>query len=318
MRAAVVESPGVFKVVQAPIPQPGPGEVLLRLESCGVCASNLPVWAGAPWFSYPLAPGALGHEATGRVHALGEGVKGWEIGQRVAALSYNAYAEYDLAAAEALVALPTELGNTPFPGEPLGCAMNIFERSHIERGAIVAILGIGFLGAALTQLAVQAGARVFALGRRQYALDLARQLGAEQVISLEDYHSALQRVKELTHEALCPIVIETAGKQSTLDLGAELTAIRGRLVIAGYHQDGPRQVNMQLWNWRGLDVINAHERDPAIYVRGIRNAVEAVRVGRLNPERLCTHEFALEELDAALDLTRDRPPGFLKAIIRLE
>jgi len=54
-------------------------------------------------------------------------------------------------------------------------------------------------------------------------------------------------------------VIEAAGQQWPLDLATELTRERGRLIIAGYHQDGPRQINMQLWNWRGLDVINAHE-----------------------------------------------------------
>jgi hypothetical protein len=54
------------------------------------------------------------------------------------------------------------------------------------------------------------------------------------------------------------------------DLAGELCAERGRLVIAGYHQDGMRQVNVQLWNWRGIDVINAHERDPQAYVDGMR------------------------------------------------
>jgi threonine dehydrogenase-like Zn-dependent dehydrogenase len=112
------------------------------------------------------------------------------------------------------------------------------------------------------------------------------------------------------------VSIEAVGKQGALDVAGEITGIRGRLVIAGYHQDGPRQVNMQLWNWRGLDVINAHERDPTVYVAGLRAAVEAVRAGRLDPRVLCTHEFPLEQLGAALDLTRDRPDGFLKAIIR--
>ena len=75
-------------------------------------------------------------------------------------------------------------------------------------------------------------------------------------------------VKELTGGAFCDRVIEAVGKQWPLDLAAELTRERGRLIVAGYHQDGPRQVNMQLWNWRGLDVINAHERDPEVYMRG--------------------------------------------------
>jgi threonine dehydrogenase-like Zn-dependent dehydrogenase len=72
---------------------------------------------------------------------------------------------------------------------------------------------------------------------------------------------------------------------------------------------------MQLWNWRGLDVINAHERDPAVYMQGIRDAVEAVASGRLDPDALYTHAYPLEQLGEALDATRDRPDGFLKALV---
>ena len=122
-------------------------------------------------------------------------------------------------------------------------------------------------------------------------------------------------MRELTGGAFCDCVIEAVGKQWPLDLAAELTRERGRLVVAGYHQDGPRQVNMQLWNWRGLDVINAHERDAAVYVQGIREAVEAVASGRLDPGPLYTHTFPLDRLGEALDATRDRPDGFLKALV---
>jgi threonine dehydrogenase-like Zn-dependent dehydrogenase len=111
------------------------------------------------------------------------------------------------------------------------------------------------------------------------------------------------------------VVIEAVGKSWPLDLSAELTRERGRLVIAGYHQDGPRQINMQLWNWRGLDVINAHERDTAVYIDGIRAAVQAVVEGRLTPASLYTHVFPLDKLDQALDMTRDRPDGFMKALV---
>ena len=72
---------------------------------------------------------------------------------------------------------------------------------------------------------------------------------------------------------------------------------------------------MQLWNWRGLDVINAHERDPAVYVEGMRAAVAAVAAGRLDPAPLYTHSYPLERLDEALAATRDRPEGFMKALI---
>jgi threonine dehydrogenase-like Zn-dependent dehydrogenase len=134
---------------------------------------------------------------------------------------------------------------------------------------------------------------------------------------MEDHHAIIERVRELTGERFCDVTVEAVGKQWPLDLAAELTAERGRLIIAGYHQDGPRQVNMQLWNWRGLDVINAHERDPRIYVEGVRAAVRAVTAGELRPTPLYTHRFPLEELGAALDLTRDRPDGFLKALVTL-
>jgi D-arabinose 1-dehydrogenase-like Zn-dependent alcohol dehydrogenase len=95
---------------------------------------------------FPTEPGALGHEGWGVVDALGDGVEGLAVGDRVAALSYKSYAEYDLADAEAVVPLPDALAGRPFPGEPLGCAMNIFRRSGIEAGQTVAVVGIGFLG----------------------------------------------------------------------------------------------------------------------------------------------------------------------------
>ncbi len=315
MRAAILTGPGRIEVERVAIPQPGPGQVRIRLEGCGVCASNLTPWAGPEWMTYPTEPGGLGHEGWGVIDAVGEGVDTVAVGERVAALSYKAYAEHDLADAKAIVTLPASLAESPFPGEPLGCAMNIFRRSEIRAGQTVAILGIGFLGAILTRLATEAGARVIAISRRPYSLDLARRMGATEVIPMVDHGEIIGRVKELTDGRFCERVIEAVGKAWPLDLAGELCAERGRLIVAGYHQDGPRQVNMWLWNWRGLDVINAHERDPKIYVEGIRDAVNAVASGRIDPAPLYTHRFALDDLGAALDATRDRPDGFLKALV---
>jgi threonine dehydrogenase-like Zn-dependent dehydrogenase len=318
MRAAALSAPGQVALDDVRVPEPGPGQVRIRLEGCGVCASNLTPWGGAEWMTYPTEPGALGHEGWGVVDALGEGVTEFAPGDRVAALSYHAYAEYDVADASATVKLPASLDGQPFPGEPLGCAMNIFRRSDIQAGQTVAIVGIGFLGALLTRLAKDAGARVIAVSRRPFSLDVARRMGADETIAMDDHWAIVERVKELTGGVLADRVIEAVGKQWPLDLAAEITKERGRLVIAGYHQDGPRQVNMQMWNWRGLDVINAHERDPAVYIEGIRMAVDAVASGRLDPTPLYTHGYALGELGQALDDTRDRPDGFLKALVRMQ
>ncbi|WP_262299154.1 MDR/zinc-dependent alcohol dehydrogenase-like family protein [Microvirga sesbaniae] len=315
MRAAVLTGPGQIEIREVPRPEPGPGQVRLRLEGCGVCASNLTPWAGPEWMQYPTEPGALGHEAWGFVDAVGAGIEGFSVGDRVVALSYRSYAEYDLAEADAIVRLPDALAGQPFPGEPLGCAMNIFRRSEIEAGQTIAIIGIGFLGALLTKLASDAGARVIAISRRPYSLGLARRMGAAETIAMEDHHAIIERVKELTGGTFCDRVIEAVGKQWPLDLAGELTRERGKLIVAGYHQDGPRQVNMWLWNWRGIDVVNAHERDPKIYVHGMREAVDAIASGRLDPSSLYTHSFSLDRLGEALDATRDRPDGFLKALV---
>jgi threonine dehydrogenase-like Zn-dependent dehydrogenase len=233
----------------------------------------------------------------------------------VAALSYKSYAQYDLAEADAVIPLPDSLAGKPFPGEPLGCAMNIFRRSDIQPGQTVAIVGIGFLGAILTRLATDAGARVIAISRRPFSLDLARRFGAAETIPMEDHQAIIERVKDLTGGRFCDRVIEAVGKQWPLDLASDLVRERGKLIVAGYHQDGPRQVNMWLWNWRGIDVINAHERDPKAYAEGIREAVEAVASGRLDPSPLYTHSYPLDRLDEALNATRDRPDGFLKALV---
>jgi threonine dehydrogenase-like Zn-dependent dehydrogenase len=315
MRAAVLAGPGQMRVEEVSRPEPGPGQVRVKLEGCGVCASNLTPWEGPDWMQFPGEPGGLGHEGWGVINAVGQGVNGLQVGDRVAALSYKSYAEYDIAEAEAVVPLPTSLAGLPFPGEPLGCAFNIFRRAEIKAGQDVAIIGIGFLGAILTRLASDAGARVIAISRRPFSLDVARRFGAAETIPMEDHNGIIERVKELTGGRFCQRVIEAVGKQWPLDLAAELTAERGKLIVAGYHQDGPRQVNMWLWNWRGLDVINAHERDPKVYIEGIREAVDAVASGRLDPSELYTHRYRLDQLDQALNDTRDRPDGFLKALV---
>ncbi len=315
MKAAVMAKPQDARVERVPRPEPGPEQLRVRLEGCGVCGSNLPTWEGREWFKYPLAPGAPGHEGWGVVDAVGAAVRGFQPGDRVATLSGSAYAEYDVVGMDAAVVLPPSLQGKPFPGEPLGCAMNIFRRSGIQPGQTVAILGIGFLGALVTRLAASAGARVLAITRRPFALELAARFGAAECIPMDDHWKIIDRVKQLTGGRLCDRVIEVVGAQWPLDLAAELTRERGRLIIAGYHQDGPRQVNMQMWNWRGLDVINAHERDPKVYLEGIRLAVDEVASGTLDPTPLYTHTFPLERLNEAFEAMRQRPDGFLKALI---
>jgi threonine dehydrogenase-like Zn-dependent dehydrogenase len=135
---------------------------------------------------------------------------------------------------------------------------------------------------------------------------------------LADPARVIEQTMRLTSGAGCECVIEAAGEQATLDLAAELVRVRGRLVIAGYHQDGERRVNMHLWNWRGIDVINAHERDPEIYTSGMLSAAKRVARGTLDPSPLYTHSFSLEQIADAFETLDARPPGFVKAWLRMD
>ncbi|MFW5967962.1 MAG: MDR/zinc-dependent alcohol dehydrogenase-like family protein [Persicimonas sp.] len=315
MRAAVLVEPGHFAIEERPRPEPGPGEVLLAMEGSGVCASDIPPFEGRDWFEYPFEPGAPGHEGWGVVEAVGEDVDGLAEGDRVAALTYHAYASHDVAEAADCVKLPEAIEKTPFPGEPIGCALNVFERAQIEPGQVVALIGAGFLGNLICALCAEADARVVAISRRETSRTFAERFGAWKTLPLDDHDAVVERITEWTGGDLCERTIECVGKQGPLDLATRLTGVRGRLVVAGYHQDGVRRVDMQTWNWRGLDVINAHERDQAIYVRGMRRAVEAIEAGRIDPTPLFTHRFALDEIDEAFEAARAREEGFMKALI---
>jgi threonine dehydrogenase-like Zn-dependent dehydrogenase len=306
VRAAVVQSPRQVVVLEAPEPEPGPNQVRVKLEGVGICASELPLYEGREWFEYPRAQGEPGHEGWGRIDAVGSDVDEVTVGQRVAVISQRAHAELDVTEAANVVELPPDLGaDAPFPGEPLACAMNALRRAGVETGARVAVVGCGFQGLLLVQLCAAQGAEVAAVSRRDSSLEHARAAGAAVAWRFGDRALGVESFD---------VVFEATGYQEPLDLAAQLSRVRGRLVIVGYHQDGRRSVDMQLWNWRGLDVINAHERDPAVYVAGLRDAVEAVRAGRLDPAPLLTHRFPLEELGDAYRISCERPEGFVKAV----
>ena len=247
----------------------------MHVEGCGVCASSLPVWGGREWFSYPLGPGAPGHEVWGVT----------DDGRRVAALSAHGFAEWDVAREDTIVELPAELDGVPFPGEALGCAVNVVRRAAVRAASEVAIVGMGFLGTVCARLCRLRGATVTELRRDAHA------------------------------RGPFAIVIEAAGTQAALDTASRLVAERGTLVVAGFHQDGPRTIDLQGWNWRGIDVVNAHERDPLVVVQGMREAAELAASGRLDVRSLVTHVYPLERLEDAFRAAAERPPGFLKAVV---
>ena len=299
----------------------------IRVRGCGVCGSDMGPWKGLQGLSYPMPAGAPGHEVFGTIEAVGRGVQGLSPGQPVTALTYRAYAEYDLARAQDLVPLPESLADRPVLGEPVACAVNVMRRAAVREGDVVVLLGTGFLGALALQLLRVPGAprprRVIAVSRRRLSKELAERLGADEYLTYDDAPEGgvHGRVGAASGGQMADVVIEATGRQKPLDLAAELTRVRGRLVIAGYHQDGPRTVNMQLWNWRGIDVINAHERDPQIYRQGMEEGVRLLSLqeaGGLDLAPLITHTFPLAEINRAFATAEERPAGFLKSVVMAE
>src|SRR4029079_3657495 len=97
MKAAVLTGPRRFRVEEAELPDPGPSEVRVRIEGCGVCASNVTPWEGPDWMRFPRECGVRVHEGWGVIDAAGSEVQGLGIGDRVATLSQHSYAEFDIA-----------------------------------------------------------------------------------------------------------------------------------------------------------------------------------------------------------------------------
>lgn len=306
--------PGDVRVFEIAKPSPGPRELLVKVEACGLCSSELGMWVN-PQF-VPDEPVFFGHEASGVVVEKGEGAKAFEVGDRVTLFTdRGGYAEYVAVPETWAVKLADHIPYRWALGEPIGCAMNGTARSGIELGDTVAIIGVGFMGGLILQGARLKGAlRIIAVDTRDESLELARRLGADETIDAKRENAA-HRISELTGGRGADVVIECTGYQAALDTATHAVRIRGRLVIFGYHQGGPRTVDVQTWNWKGLDVVNAHERDPEAYMRGIRTGMKLLESGQLQIEPLLSHDFPLDDINHAFQTAKQKPQGFLKAVI---
>ncbi|PRX71832.1 threonine dehydrogenase-like Zn-dependent dehydrogenase [Cohnella sp. SGD-V74] len=314
MKAAALTGFERIQVFEAEKPAPGPGEIRVRVAACGVCSSELGLWAN-PAFSTET-PLYFGHEISGIVEETGAGVERWQTGDRVTVFAERGgYAEYVVVPESWAIRVADGIPLRAALGEPIGCAMNAAARSGIGLGDTVVLIGAGFMGALVLQGArLRGAAKVIAVDAREESLALARRLGADETI-LAGREDVAERVRELTGGAGADVAIECTGLQAGLDAATQVVRIRGKLVVVGYHQGGPRSIDMQIWNWKGLDVVNAHEREPEAYLSGIRAGMKLLEAGRLEIAPLLTHEYPLERIDEAFRDAKSKPPGFTKAVI---
>lgn len=319
MRQSVLKGPRQSVVELRAIPRPKRSEVLVKVDLCGVCASELELWRnGSGEMVEGLGEPLLGHEIVGTVVALGEAVNTFSIGQRVTGLIFQAFAEFAVADAAKVAPVPEGIPDEAAMGEPLSCMMSALRRTRIELGDRVAIVGLGYMGLLFLMAMRLRGARqIVGVDFRPDSRDLARVLGADVVLAPEDVDGSLKLTKfnEIAQGNGFDVVIEASGHPDGLTLAAQMVKAHGFLSILGYHQGGFRSVDMQLWNWKAIEVLNAHERRIDYQMDSMKRGLDLIAAGRFDPSLLVTHRFNLDEVDLAFSALEKKPHRFVKGVI---
>jgi alcohol dehydrogenase, propanol-preferring len=261
-KAVEVSAPGVLRVVERQVSEPGAGQVRIRVEACGICHTDAATVTGTyPGLTLPRVPG---HEVIGRIEALGAGVSRWKIGQRVGVgliagedgvcepcrrgdmvncqnpvvsgvTVDGGYAEVMIAEARGLVSIPDELGSAE--AAPLLCAgittYNALRNAGLRGGDLVAVQGIGGLGHLGAQFARQMGFHTVAIGRGGDKEKLAKDLGAHVYIdtAVDDAAALLQRMGG------AKAILATAPSGDAMGPLVSGLAARGKLIVVGVPQD---------------------------------------------------------------------------------
>jgi propanol-preferring alcohol dehydrogenase len=257
-KAVEVSAPGNLRVVERQVSEPGPGQVRIRVEACGICHTD----AGTVTGNYPglTLPRVPGHEVVGRIEALGSGVSKWKIGQRVGVgliagedgicepcrrgdsvncehpvvlgvTADGGYAEVMIAEARGLASIPDEL--TSAEAAPLLCAgittYNALRDAGLRGGDLVAVQGIGGLGHLGIQFARHMGFRTVAIGRGRDKEKLAKDLGAHLYIdsSVDDAAALLQRMGGAR------AILATGTSGAAMGRLVPGLAARGKLIVVG-------------------------------------------------------------------------------------
>jgi D-arabinose 1-dehydrogenase-like Zn-dependent alcohol dehydrogenase len=274
MKTAQVPGPGAdFQIVEREIPQPGPGQVRIRVQACGVCHSDVFTKEGWwPGIQYPRVPG---HEVAGVIDEVGAGVSGWSTGQRVGVgwhgghdntcrecrrgdfrncrnlqvpgISYDGgYEEYMVAPIEALVPLPESL--TDVEAAPLLCAgittYNALRHSGALPGDLVAVQGIGGLGHLGIQFASRFGYKVAAIGRGSGSAVLSKKLGASVYID----SAATNAAEALQKLGGARVILATAPSSKAMSELFNGLGPNGKLMVVGAAAEPIEVTPVQLIN----------------------------------------------------------------------
>ena len=313
MRAAILDRPGQpLRLTRLPVPRPGQGEILIRLEASGVCHSDVHVWQGEMVPAVAPDPFVLGHEGVGRVAAVGADVQGWAVGDRAGAAwlhdtcgtcdqctsghesfcqqqrahGFNVpgtFAEYVIAKAAFAVPLPDGAAGDLAPLMCAGLtAFGALERADLRHGETCAIFGCGGLGLYAVQLAARRGAKVLAVDADPAKLDLARTMGAADV--------ALAGA--IPADVAAHVTVNFAPTPRTWAGMVAVTRPMGRIVAAAMVSD-PVPLNQEWLVSSGISVTGT-----SVGTRQQMQTLMALHAER--PLRSEIQEIALDDASAAL------------------
>jgi L-iditol 2-dehydrogenase len=321
--------------------EPGPGQVLLDVTAVGICGSDLHTYMyGNVGGTVSEGPFTLGHEAAGRVLAVGAGVTGLKVGDRVAIdpatpcescerclagephlclnmvfmglwPHHGALRERMVHAAKSCVPIPTGISDTSIALlEPLGVALHASRLAQVQLGEDVAVIGCGGIGLLLIRLARLAGAgRIFAIDRHAWRLHQAAQFGADVVYNADET-DVVTEIMRATHTRGVDLALEAAWVADTTNICVEIARFGGRVIIVGIPVED--SVTFKASAARRKELLIQHSRRMKhTYPVSIQLALSK----QVNLDALATHHFGLEQTREAFEIAGLYQDGVVRALV---
>lgn len=338
MKAVIVEKPGEMKLVEIDKPELKSGWALIKVKAAAVCATDLELIEGRISSIYPIIPG---HEWSGVVESVGNKADSKWIGKRVVGSNDivcltcrecrsgnwrncesfreigfkadGAYAEYITVPVYALSELPNCISFVQGALiEPLAVAIGTAEKVNLSLSETATIIGAGSIGLNLLAVAKASGARrIIVAAQTKKRLGFAERMGAYATVATED-RELIDFIVE-KHEGLSDVVLEATGTEECIRTSLIAAKKSGRVALAGYGRGKDMKIRIDDIHINNLRVIGTGNNWNLV-----NKAIDLLRDGLVSTEILATNFFSLHEYDKALEMTRTRPDGFVKAIFIFE